>query len=139
MLVSKELSCRESFAMIPNLEYQIAATIQHLEKEYGATVDEMKKTMLTYEEKMTIVTGLSQLHDSIKGVLAKTLLPSNKENLRIEDRDDSLWSTYNLVNEALRHHGRTKVLEDGTVEGVSEFEKNETLMDDMRGEAAKAA
>lgn len=123
---------------VRNMEYQIAATLTYLTDQFGEKIIDMKSTELSYEDKMRIILSLKQLNSNVTAHLAGVLHPDNKENLREADQPDTLWATFNLVNEALRTEGRTKTLEDGTIQGVDEFNKNETLIDDIC-EIAKAA
>jgi len=113
------------------MEHQIACTLRYIREEFGMKIEEMKAKELNYEQKMMIVLKTKQLNDTMVSELTRKLHPDNDYKLRVEDRDNNLWTLFNIINEVIREKSNFKKLDDGTTQGLSDAERNETLLDDI--------
>jgi len=110
--------CRMKLMML-NEKIKIAA--EYLKTNFGALVDGMIAQDLKFTKEAQIVLGLS-IPNQAKLMVIEKIHPANRHKLRKEDQPANVWTLYNIVNEAVREAAR---------HGMSEFEHNTSLMDDV--------
>jgi hypothetical protein len=110
--------CRQKLMML-NEKIKIAA--EYLKTRFGALVDEMSAQDLKFTKEAEIVLSLN-IPNQAKLMVIEKIHPTNRHKLRVEDQPVNVWTLYNIVNEAVREAAR---------HGMSEFEHNTNLMDDV--------
>lgn len=100
---------------------KIDIACEYLKEKFGARVDSMVRVDTTYTREIEILLQL-KVSDKVKLEVITLRHPANRKNLRVEDRDNNLWTFFNVVNEVIKETANSE---------VSEVEANLNLIDDI--------